>query len=709
MEISILQNLWYNRYNRVWDMKREKSLVKENKIVYICDKVIEYGIYSLVFFVPIVFCPYTYDSFELIKMSLLFNITLLILLTWIIKSIENKKIQFNKTPIFWASIIYFIVLVIATLNSKSILISLYGVYGLNQGLFVNLCYVILFIVIINNIDMSKIKNILFFTILSGLLVAIYGVFQYFGYDPVLETNGNIGNRSDSTLGNPVFLGNFLTMILPISIVSSISSSHRWKMFYGFSTAIMFLCLLFTSSRGAWVAFICSLILLIILIVKKIKKDDIKWLLGLFIIIILFIIGFSQKEMILPNKRVTLTERAISSTKLSEPSIVARLNMWRTAIEIIKDYPFLGVGIDAIRTVFLKYQSPQHVKYKELRKVAEKLHNEVLQITSTAGFFGLFAYLFLLVTIVIKVIKLFKNLNDKFLFFTSIGIISGLFAYFVSGQFSFSLITTGILFWIYVGMVDISSKKENQNIKSLNPCSRKRKINKEKINNIFKPVVYIIIFLIAIAGIIIINKPLFADYYFKRGLAILEFDKSNCQDAIYYFKKATQLNPFVLDYHFKLGYCYGELGKRDLAIGEYLKIIEKFKIEEEGIFYNLGFIYQLKGNQDKAIYYFKKSEKIFQVVSSDKIYRVYYSLGLSYAMKSQYNRAIDYFEKSLKTKPNNAEVHLALGRVYYLKGLINESLQHFNKVITLEPNSEIGEEARILIKKVSDLEKIKFIK
>jgi putative inorganic carbon (HCO3(-)) transporter len=670
-------------------MEQQKNLTAENKIVYYCDKIIEYGIYALVFFVPLVFWTETYDMFELIKMIFLFNITLFILVAWIIKSIENNKIQFNKTALFWASIIYFITLVISTINSQSVLRSLYGVYKQYQGLFVNLSYLILFLVIINNIDKSKIKNILFSTISSGTLVAIYGIFQSFGYDPIFKMSDYFGGRSASTLGNPIFLGNFLTMVLPISIIFLITFSPVWsKIFFGFSTVIMFLCLLFTYSRGAWLAFILSLILIVILLRKEIiKKDNIKWFMGLSMVMILVIIGFSKREIISVNKKITTIERAISIINLSEPAIGARLNIWQSTLKIIRDYQLFGTGLDCFGVIFPLYQNREFNKFEGLSITAFKSHNEILQIASTTGFIGLFGWLFLITIILIKTLNFLKSSNDKFLSFVNIAIICGLFAYFISEQFSFNIITTGMMFWVFAGIIDISNKK-HQKIEISKWLNKANKI---------KYCIYIVIFLIILANINFTTKLLYADYYYYKGMSTLNLDKLNCKKAIYYFEKARKINPLVPDYCFQLGFCYSSMGNINLAKNEYLKTV-KFKPNDPNLLYNLGLVYYKTGDYDSSIYYFKKAEKIYQIMNPTH-YRIYYYLGLSYGKKGLVNDAINSFKKSLKIKPDFAICHFNIANAYLLKGEKIHAIQHLKKVIDLESNSEIGRKANEILQRV----------
>lgn len=677
-------------------MKKKKIKIKyyqpspvNYKLINICDKIIEYGIYGIVFLTPIIFCLKTYDQFELPKMILLFNITLFTLTAWIVKLLEMNKITFVNTNIFLASILFLLVLIISTATSKSTPFALYGAYRMYQGIFVLLSCIILYIIVINNFRTSKIINLLLLIILSGTLVATYGIFQRYGYDFLFDKTSSMGGRIASFLWIPTFLGNFLAMCLPISIMLFIKFSSTFvKTSLFTSTVVMFLCLLFTYSRGAWLGFMGSIILIVILLYplrKEINKYNLRWLASLSIIIILLPIIFSNQEAISLNKTTTLSERATSVANLNEPAIKARIGIWESTLKIIKDYPVLGIGLDCTEVVFHKYQPPNFVEFEGALTVTTKPHNEILQIASTAGFVGLFGWLFLLANVFIKGIKFLRKSQDRTMSFIITGILCSLFAHFVCMQFNFNVITTGMLFWVYIGIIDVL-------------CSKREYELEIKTTKNLKVVIYILISIMFIIGITFINRPILADYYFNKGLLILSGDNSNYKKALPYLKKATKINPLVGEYHFRAGYLYQQyLQDGNSAKKEYL-IALKFRPNDPHLLFNLGYLYNEGKEYNKSIYYLEKSAKILKVVNP-KDYAVYYFLGLSYREKGLLNKAINSFKKCININPNFTEGHFDLAMTYYLKGQNKDAIKHFKKVIILNPGTKIAQKAKEAINSI----------
>jgi putative inorganic carbon (hco3(-)) transporter len=116
---------------------------------------------------------------------------------------------------------------------------------------------------------DKARRLILLFICSGYLVALYGVFEFwaghdiiFGriFDPANETYLRMSpdpwfeNRILSSIGHPVFLGTLMIMALPISFSFCILEKHLvWKMGFVIGTFVLFVALILTFSRGAWVA------------------------------------------------------------------------------------------------------------------------------------------------------------------------------------------------------------------------------------------------------------------------------------------------------------------------------------------------------------------------------------------------------------------------------------------------------------------------
>ncbi|MCX5687491.1 MAG: O-antigen ligase family protein [Candidatus Omnitrophica bacterium] len=184
-------------------------------------------------------------------------------------------------------------------------------------------------------------------------------------------------------------------------------------------------LVITKSLGAWLSLIFTFIILTITLYNKFSKK--RWLIFIACIFIFLVLIF-----ILSNR----WERLIN-LKNPQNSITQRLNYWNTAIAIIKDHPFLGVGPGNFQKVFLKYK----IGLSTDTRYAHNIFLHQWAETGILGFFGIFYLVFNLFRMArIKAVEKFIHLSI-FVFFLH-NLIDN--AYFIP--------ETGILWWVLLGFV-----------------------------------------------------------------------------------------------------------------------------------------------------------------------------------------------------------------------------------------------------------------
>jgi len=118
------------------------------------------------------------------------------------------------------------------------------------------------------------RRVLLLFVCAGYLVALYGIFEIWTgtnvvFGSVFSPENEIylrmspdpwfGNRILSSIGHPVFLGGLLVMVLPISFSFFVLEKNLvWQIGFLVGTLALFVALILTFSRGAWIAgFIAS--------------------------------------------------------------------------------------------------------------------------------------------------------------------------------------------------------------------------------------------------------------------------------------------------------------------------------------------------------------------------------------------------------------------------------------------------------------------
>ena len=391
---------------------------KKEKILFFLNRVITFFIYLLCFFLPI--------SIAFIEVF-----STIIIFLFFIKKIIKPDFKFlkDKTSIFLIIFIGFCVL--SLFNS-----SIYFKKSIGALFFKWFQYIIIFFAIKDVIEPKKIKKIIFIILLSATLIGIDGLFQhFFGFDFIRHRRSveipTTGSKDviTATFKHYNDFGAYLVVVLSLAFVYSFKDKKHFIRFL-FLIIILFFCILFTYSRGAWLGFLSSVLFSSFFLKRK-----------YFIFLVLFFLVF-----IIFNPM--LRERLIFT--FSNTGDAGRFCLWKATILMIKDNPFLGKGIGTFMDYLPIYDKELGYQYA---------HNSYLQIAAETGVFSLLFFVLFIFSILYTNIKIFiKNKNLLVL-----AINSAIFGYSVHSFFDtqFYGLQTATLFWVILGLG--SKIKENFNV------------------------------------------------------------------------------------------------------------------------------------------------------------------------------------------------------------------------------------------------------
>jgi len=136
---------------------------------------------------------------------------------------------------------------------------------------------------------------------------------------------------------------------------------------------------------------------------------------------------------------TLPDR-LTTSLASDPDVQVRLLSWRDAIPMILERPLLGHGPDNFAAPFLPHISEDLAAVSTGR--IDKAHNDFLQVAATTGLLGLAAYLWVLVAY-------FRNVYRRG-GWPLIALSGGVLAYILQLQTVFPSIDTNVAFWGVLG-------------------------------------------------------------------------------------------------------------------------------------------------------------------------------------------------------------------------------------------------------------------
>jgi O-antigen ligase len=184
-------------------------------------------------------------------------------------------------------------------------------------------------------------------------------------------------RAGGTLGSPNTAGSVLALLLPSALVFATLPVGRYRRALAFAALVVGVpALMLTGSRGAWIAFLVGGLLVGAWAVRvNAVAPRAALAAGAVVVLVALPVGG------MVTQRLTSDDRGSSASRIS---------MARLAIEIIRDRPILGVGVNNVGVNIPRYAGPEFT-----RQFIFTIHNKYLLVASEAGIPALLAFLWFL--------------------------------------------------------------------------------------------------------------------------------------------------------------------------------------------------------------------------------------------------------------------------------------------------------------------------
>ncbi len=233
-------------------------------------------------------------------------------------------------------------------------------------------YVIIFFAVAYTVrteeQLHKLVKVL---VVAGLIVSGYGIFQHFF---------GLVDRISSSLSNPNGAGSYLMMVTILNLsMLLISQNALAKVMFALTTLVASIATVFTMSRGALMGLGGAFIVLLLILVRF---CDIKKIISILMVFIVLIAMFFPEQV---------RDRFAMSFNFNNESNKQRIYMLQVGWEMFKESPYLGKGPGNFEDLWEDYK-PQHAE--EFKHP----HNIYLLILVEMGIAGLFAYIWVLVTL-----------------------------------------------------------------------------------------------------------------------------------------------------------------------------------------------------------------------------------------------------------------------------------------------------------------------
>ncbi|MBN1999934.1 O-antigen ligase family protein [candidate division KSB1 bacterium] len=510
----------------------------------------------LLFFIPLTFCPRLLYGYLVPKLWLVALGSVIFVTFWLIQCNGTIKL---------------------TLSSDTVIIAVYLFYTILRHLFIQdgystdffLSIVPLYFFLFKSVSFnSKQYTLILLTLcFVALLESVYIYIQFFKLDPFYQTPySSIKLRLVGTMGNANGVGAFLSIIFPFLLfLYSRQKLWLWKRIISAAVVVVFLAIIITQSRAAWLGLVAGFSVLFFPEIKKLWQS--KGLRKIFIILIPIGLG-----------------AVFAVYSLNKTSIWGRLYIWRISWEMIRDFPFFGVGFGRFGYYFSEYQAAfltqEHAQWL-LRPAAvvTYAHNQFLDIWAEFGTLGIVLFLAVLYFF-IRLIHI--GLSEKNRHAAAALVVFSVIC------FVDSPLRMPAVYFIFIFVITLLSHQMNT------------EYIKHKDWRFILPK-FPRILLISVGVFLIFRLLLYihSDYtgYRRWKAGIYHVNRLNWDEAVKNYRMALNVLPNNGELCFHLGAAMVHTAPPDSAIYYLYLAMKNFR--DENLYLSLGKAYQLKGSYEHA--------------------------------------------------------------------------------------------------------------
>lgn len=329
---------------------------------------------------------------------------------WLLLTLSDEPATGNNTLV---TPIHLLVLLYWGIAATATALSPVKKAALNDLLTLTL-YLLLFALCARVLRSPRIRSWIITVYLStSLVVSFYGMRQWrFGAPPLAtwvdqESALSKTTRVYSYLGNPNLLAGYL---LP-AVIFSLMAIFVWQgwmkkalalTMFGVNTA----CLIFTYSRGGWIALVVALLAATALLIYwwglQMSPFWRTWsipillggLVGLLVLAVIFV------------DPIRIRVFSIFADRSEDTSNNFRRNVWDAVFEMIRDRPIIGIGPghNSFNKIYPLYQRPRYS--------ALSAYSIFLEVTVEMGFIGLACFLWLIIVSINTALMQLRRLRQS---------------------------------------------------------------------------------------------------------------------------------------------------------------------------------------------------------------------------------------------------------------------------------------------------------
>ncbi len=390
------------------------------RLTAVCEAVIEAGWLLALLLSPLFFNVYSQRVFEPDKIGLIRSLATIMAAMWIVWLVERRVTagprqedghsgwwqRLRGTPLVIPALLLVGTYLLSTAFSVTPRISFWGSYERLQGTYSLLSYVVIGLSVLFLLrKRQQVERLLLTMVLTSVPVALYGIAQHYGLDP-LPWGGDVTERVAGSLGNAIFIAAYLIMVVPLTVAQWLrvwrqetaawasrrqalsaagllilfvvqayrwvavglgagiwlgvaiwamaallgwrlgGSPHHWAMlgFYQTVLAAQVVCIVFSQSRGPWLGLAAGLALFCVVVLVVSKRRWLVLALGAGALVAAGFLGLLNVENgpLEPLRDLPYVGRLGRIFEVQSGTGRVRVLIWQGALEMITDDPLRAV-------------------------------------------------------------------------------------------------------------------------------------------------------------------------------------------------------------------------------------------------------------------------------------------------------------------------------------------------------------------------------
>lgn len=597
------------------------------------------------------------DRFALLPKRLVVQFAVLVLVSIVLRKSLREPVFFPRSPLLLPLLVY------TGVNLLSISQAVNTVSAI-ESLSHLLTFLILFVVVAAALPRDALPSLVRSLAAVCILVSLIGIFEFWGVAiSGIPSNG----RPSSTFGYRNMAAAFLVVCIPLTVALVVEARTPRDLILGAaSSSLMAVFLVYTRTRGAWVGLLLGVATaaLFAFRARPAFGPVFRSALGVRCVAIATVAAIvlsvaspsftNERSRHLDERKTQLLDALASSVRPGADR--GRLAMWSHTVDMILDYPLLGVGAGNWAVAYPPYDGGDMIR---AGSVPERPHNDTLWIAAETGALGLLAYLWVLLSTLVLVRKAVRHEATRSY---GLAICASLTAFLGHGMFSFprELPETSFIIFLWLGtLVAITAS----------PSDRK---------GVRIPTSAWALTLVAagLAGVLTAQMLRFDAQFHAAMRSNAGNDlRSTLQSA----SSAVAIGPFDAR-------AFLIQGKGYQAVGDLRRAIEacerglRYRPHSPELLGDLGLHHAVAGNLDLAESYFQRS-----LVLSPYQFQVQNNLGGIAQQRGQSEKAVGHFRKAIEVSEHYADAWSNLGIALTSLGRGAEAVEAIEQAISLAPH------------------------